>query len=166
MPPCYEFCTEPDSKEPIGKLKNNVYKKLKNKLEVTKVMYFTEAPISKPTSIIFELGGFDVSHSEVLDQVGKCLEDDWKVVELEFIPRSVHLGSVLVDNLWMVTLNQRDAKHFLITNGIIIDGRKILPKSHDEFMNTEYERFIRAEKYRELVRNHEKIISNQSKYRK
>jgi hypothetical protein len=168
MPPCYEFCTESDAKQQsAGKLKNTVYKKLKNKLEVTRVMYFTEAPVSKPLSIVFELNGFDAGHSDILNETSKCLmNDDWKVTELEFVPRSVHFGSVFVDNLWIVTVNAKDAKYFLISHGVIINDQKIMPKSHDEFMNTEYERYIRAEKYRELIKNHEKAMSNQSKIRK
>ncbi len=169
MPPCDEMCKETNHKKILsGKLKNTAYKKLKNKLETTKVMFFNKAPTLKPSSIVLELNGFDLSHMDIYEQINKFLKDagGWKVVELEFIPRSVHFGSVFADNLWIVTLNEKDAQHYLISNGIVIDGHKALPKSHDEFMNTEYERFIRAEKYRELIKNHEKAISNQSKHRK
>jgi hypothetical protein len=149
--------------ENTGKLKNVVYKKLKEKVQSTKVMWFSAPPVFKSLSVVFEYAGFDLTHETILEDVNKCLESvNGQVVEIEFVPRSVHFGSVYVQNLWILTLSDKDAKFFTISHGIEINGEKVIPKSYDDYIYTEYEKYIRTEKYKQMIKSHEKAVSKQS----
>jgi hypothetical protein len=145
-----------------GKLKNSTVKQIKEKLSKTRVMWFSKPPERKPLSIIFECTGVDVSHEEIIENINECLASiDGQVTQVEFVPRSVHLSSVYVDNLWIVTLNTKDAKYNLISREFFINGQKINAKSYDEYINMEYEKYIRSEKYRQLLKSHEKALKQQ-----
>ncbi|CAF0708858.1 unnamed protein product [Brachionus calyciflorus] len=142
-----------------SKLKNSAYKKLKEKVSKAKVMWFASPPERKPFSVIFENAGVDMSHETILDEANKYLKDiGGHVVSLEFVPRSVLLNSVYVENLWILNLSDNSTKFFTITNGLKIKDEIINCKSYDEFIFSEYENFIRNEKYKQLVKNHEKAI--------
>lgn len=147
-----------------SKLKVTAYKNLKEKVSSTKTMYFNGPPDRKPMSVIFEYDGDEFGHEKIIDEVTKTLKPiGGHVVSLEFVPRSVHYGSVYVDNQWILTLNSQNTKFFAITNGIKIDDEQINVQSYDEFIFTEFERFIRVEKYKQLIKNHEKAVLVASK---
>ena len=142
-----------------SKLKNSAYKKLKERVSNNKVMWFNGPPDRKPMAIIFEYAGVEIGHQTVLDEVNQYLKEiDGFVESVEFVPRSVHFGSVYVENFWILTLNNMNTKFFTLTNGIRINNEKISVKSYDEFIFTEYEKFIRNEKYKLLIKNHEKCL--------
>lgn len=147
-----------------SKLKNSAYKKLKEKVSKARVMWFAAPPERKPNSVIFEYAGVDMGHEIILDEANKYLKPiGGYVVSLEFVPRSVHLNSVYVENLWILTLNDMNTKFFTITNGLMFKDESIPCKSYDEFIFSEYENFIRNEKYKQLIKNHEKAIQNASR---
>lgn len=142
-----------------AKLKNSAYKKLKDKVSKSKVMWFAAPPDRKPFSVIFEYAGVDMNHSTLLDEANKYLKDiGGHIISLEFVPRSVLLNSVYVENLWILNLNDNSTKFYLITNGLKIKDEIIHCKSYDEFIFAEYENFIRNEKFKQLIKNHEKAI--------
>ena len=142
-----------------AKLKNTAYKKLKEKVNANKCMWFNSAPERRPLDVIFEYAGVDMEHQTVLDEVNKYLKQIGGYVKsVEFIPRSVHMGSVYVENQWILSLSDPNTKFFTITNGIQIKEEKITVKSYDEFIFSEYERFVRNEKYKQLIKNHEKAV--------
>ena len=147
-----------------SKLKVTAYKNLKEKVSTTKTMHFNGPPDRKPMSVIFEYDGDEFGHEKIIDEVTKTLKPcNGHVVSLEFVPRSVHYGSVYVDNQWILTLNSQNTKFYAITNGIKIDEEQISVQSYDEFIFTEFERFIRVEKYKSLIKNHEKAVFVASK---
>ncbi len=150
------------------KLKVTAYKALKEKVTSTKTMWFNGPPDRKPLSVIFEYAGDDeFGHEKILEEVEKCLRtcQDGHVVSLEFVPRSVQLGSVYVENQWILTLNSQKTKFFCINNGLFINEEKVEVLSYDEFIFGEFEKFIRVEKYKHLIKNHEKaVLNNQKKY--
>ena len=123
-------------------------------------MWFSAPPERKPLCIMFEYAGVDnIDHETILQQTNEYLKQVNGYIEcLEFVPRSVHLGSVYVENVWILKLNDMNTKFYTLKNGIRINDQKILVKSYDEFIFTEYENFIRNEKYKQLIRNHEKSI--------
>lgn len=142
-----------------SKLKNAAYKKLKEKISSNKCMTFNGPPERRPLDVIFEYAGVDIEHHTILDEVNKYLKNIGGYVKgLEFVPRSVHLGSVYVENQWILRLSDQNTKFFTITNGIQIKDEKISVKSYDEFIFGEYERYIRNEKYKQLIKNHEKAV--------
>jgi hypothetical protein len=146
------------------KLKNTVYKRLREKVAKAKVMWFAAPPERKPMGVVFEYAGVDISHETVLEEVNKYINHIGGNVEsLEFVPRSVHVNSVHVDNLWILTLNDMNTKFYTITNGIVLGKQKIPVKSYDEFIFSEYEKFIRNEKYKQLIKNHEKAVEKSLK---
>lgn len=152
-----------------SKLKASAYKKLKDKVNTSKCMWFAQIPERKPLAVIFETAtatAHDISHEQLLEQTNQYLKEGHGHVEsLQFVPRSVHFGSVYVDNLWILTLTDMNTKFFTITNGLRINvndkEEKISVKSYDEFIFSEYERFIRNEKYKKLIKNHEKAVQQQ-----
>lgn len=119
-------------------------------------------------SVIFEYAGDEFGHEKILEEVDKCLKgcsNNGRAVCLEFVPRSVQLGSVYVENQWILTLDCQKTKFFCITNGLRLGGDGVEVQSYDEFIFKEFERFIRVEKYKHLIKNHEKaVLSNQKKY--
>lgn len=140
-----------------AKLKNSAYKKLKDKVAKSKVMWFAAPPDRKPFSVIFEYAGVEMNHATLLDEANKYLQGiGGQVFSLEFVPRSVLLNSVYVENLWILNLNDNNTKFYVITNGLKIKDEVINCKSYDEFIFAEYENFIRTEKYKQLIKNHEK----------
>ena len=144
-----------------SKLKTSAYKKLKDKVNTSKCMWFSSPPERKPLSVIFESTGIsaDIGHEQLLDETNNYLKETGGHVEsLEYVPRSVHFGSVYVENLWILTLNDMNTKFYTITNGLKIKDEKLTVKSYDEFIFSEYERFIRNEKYKKLIKNHEKAV--------
>jgi hypothetical protein len=146
------------------KLKNTVYKRLREKVTKAKVMWFAAPPERKPMGVVFEHAGVDISHETVLEEVNNYIDHIGGNVEsLEFVPRSVHVNSVHVDNLWILTLNDMNTKFYTITNGIVLGKQKIPVKSYDEFIFSEYEKFIRNEKYKQLIKNHEKAVEKSLK---
>lgn len=147
-----------------SKLKSTVYKKLKEKVAKAKVMWFATPPERKPMSVIFEYAGVDLSHADILEEVNNYVKDIGGHVEgLEFVPRSVHVNSVHVDNMWILTLNDMNTKFYTITNGIVLRKHKVPVRSYDEFIFGEYENFIRNEKFKQLIKNHEKAVEKQNK---
>ncbi|RNA28900.1 hypothetical protein BpHYR1_049586 [Brachionus plicatilis] len=147
-----------------AKLKNSAYKKLKEKVSKSKVMWFASPPDRKPFSVIFEYAGVDMNHATLLEEANNYLKHiGGHVISLEFVPRSVLLNSVYVENLWILNLNDNNTKFFVITNGLKIKDEVINCKSYDEFIFSEYENFIRAEKYKQLIKNHEKAIEKNNR---
>lgn len=134
------------------------------KVAKSKVMWFPCAPERRPLSVIFELPtsddtGGDLGHQMILDEVNAYVQHlGGRVEGVEFVPRSVLLNSVYVDNMWIVTLNDSNTKFYTINNGIEIRGRKYAARSYDEFIFAEYEKFVKTEKYKQLIRNHEKAV--------
>lgn len=142
-----------------SKLKPAAYKKLKEKVTANKCMSFNGPPERRPLDVIFEYAGVDIEHQTILDEVNKYLKHiGGHVKSLEFVPRSVHFGSVYVENQWILSLSDQNTKFFTISNGIQIKDEKISVKSYDEFIFGEYERYVRNEKYKQLIKNHEKAV--------
>jgi hypothetical protein len=149
------------------KLNTSTYKKLKEKVNSNKdIMWFTAPPERKKMSIIFEYtddtnsDDQSMTHEIILEEANKYLSDiDGSVQSLQFIPRSVQFGSVYINNFWILTLNDTNAKFYTIKNGLKIKDRLITCKSYDEFIFSEYEKFIRNEKYKEMVKNHERLVN-------
>lgn len=150
-----------------SKLKITAYRNLKEKVNTTKIMWFNGPPDRKPLSVIFEIGGDEIGHEKIIEEATKALKNTPKkgahLVSIEFVPRSVHLGSVYVENQWILTLDSQDTKFFLTHNGINIDGHLATVQSYDEFIFSEFEKFIRVEKYKNLIKNHEKAVEKNSK---
>lgn len=128
-------------------------------------MYFACLPERRPLSVIFELPSeADLGHQAILDEVNGYLKEvGGRVESVEFVPRSVLLNSVYIDNMWILTLNNSSTRFYTINNGIQIRGRKYGVRSYDEFIFAEYEKFVKTEKYKQLIRNHERAVQNQAR---
>ena len=154
----------PKAEYQSSKLKPAASKKLKDKVSGTKIMWFNGPPERRPLSVIFEFDNAEYGHETILKEADNYLRAiDGRVVSLEFVPRSVHMGSVYIENQWILTLNSQNSKYLLVTNGVRIKDEIIPVKSYDEFIFNEYERFIRVEKYKHLIRNHEKAVQQAAK---
>lgn len=126
-------------------------------------MWFNGPPERKPFSVIFEYCDEEIGHEKILEEVSRCLKNKGHVISLEYVPRSVQLGSVYVENQWILTLDSQKTKFFAITNGVDICGEQVPVQSYDEFIFSEFEKFIRVEKYKHLIKNHEKAVQNNHK---
>jgi hypothetical protein len=149
------------------KIKLSTIKKMKEKVNASKVMWFSGPPERKPHSVIFEYPSSGINskidHETILNQTNIYLKEIGGHVEsLELIPRSVQFASVYVEDLWVLTLNHMNTKFYTITNGIKINNETILVKSYDDFIFSEYERFIRNEKFKKIIKNHEKVLASKN----
>lgn len=135
-------------------------------------MWFSCPPERRPHSVVFELATSedvdgDLGHHAILDELNAYVKHvGGRVESVEFIPRSVLLNSVYVDNMWIITFNDSNTKFYAINNGIEIRGRKYTARSYDEFIFAEYEKFIKTEKYKQLIKNHEKAVQTSQNARK
>ena len=160
-----------EAKNPSSKVKTSTLKKLKDRVASSKVMWFSGPPERKPLSVIFECPASSpnvkIDHETILNETTKYLEQIGGHVEsLEMIPRSVHFGSVYVEDLWVLTFSSMNTKFYTITNGIQINDERVLVKSYDDFIFSEYERFIRNEKLKKIIKNHEKALATKNRTNK
>ncbi|CAF5220689.1 unnamed protein product [Rotaria magnacalcarata] len=112
-----------------------------------------------------------MNHQRLLD----CLYDQLKVVSvnenfdrkdqilsIEFIPLSCILNSNDIQNQFIIDCDTIQTKEKLMEKPLKISLNKhsttIELRSYDEEIHKEYEKSIKAEKYRELIKNHDEAV--------
>ena len=159
-----------------GQMKIETYQKLKERLGRRKIWYFNNPPEKRPNSIIAIIPtnlSVIIGHQRLLDCLYECLKTflnneniniEQKILSLEFIPLSCILDSYDISNEFIIDCDTHETKQQLIDKPLKINLNKqtiiIELQSYDENMRREYEKFIKAEKYRELIKNHEQTIKH------
>ena len=70
---------------------------------------------------------------------------DNKVDKMVFQPRSVILGSMWVENRWVVTVSSETAKTSLVIYGVHVGGKDLRCRVYDDVLGEEYKRFLKKE---------------------
>ncbi|CAM4887065.1 unnamed protein product [Rotaria socialis] len=161
-----------------GQMKLETYQNLKKRLNHRKIWYFDGPPEKKPNALLAILpidSSVNMNHQRLLD----CLYDQLKVVSInenfdrkdqilsiEFIPLSCILNSNDIQNQFIIDCDTIQTKEKLMEKPLKISLNKHLItielRSYDEEIHKEYEKSIKAEKYRELIKNHDEAIKRKS----
>ncbi|CAF3998814.1 unnamed protein product [Rotaria magnacalcarata] len=157
-----------------GQMKLETYQNLKKRLNHRKIWYFDGPPEKKPNALLAILpidSYVNMNHQRLLD----CLYDQLKVVSvnenfdrkdqilsIEFIPLSCILNSNDIQNQFIIDCDTIQTKEKLMEKPLKISLNKhsttIELRSYDEEIHKEYEKSIKAEKYRELIKNHDEAV--------
>ena len=154
-----------------GQMPMETYQKLKKRLSNRKVWYFSGPPEKKPKGLIAILpveSSIRITHDVLLNAIYERLksissEDNYPVEErilsIEFVPLSCILSSNDVSNQFIIGCDSKETKQQLMETPLKFTINKqsiqIELQSHDEIMQREYEKFIKSEKYQELLKNHD-----------
>ncbi|CAF3090212.1 unnamed protein product, partial [Rotaria sp. Silwood2] len=161
-----------------GQMKIETYQKLKKRLSHRKIWYFREPPEKKPNALL-EILPFDLSininHQHLLDYIYDHLKNlsideifvkNDQILSIEFMPLSCILNSNDIQNQFIIDCHSIEIKHKLIEKPMKISFNKqsftIELRSYDDYMHNEYDKSIKAEKYRELIKNHDQAIKRTS----
>jgi hypothetical protein len=150
------------------------YEKLKKRLNNRKVWYFEEAPEKKPNALLAILpsdSSINIDHQRLYDALYDRLKtsltngdsiSEQRIVSIEFIPLSCILNSNDISNQFIVDCDTIETKRQLMDKPLKISLNKnsamIELHSYDEDMQREYEKFIKSEKYRELIKTHDASV--------
>ncbi|CAF1061835.1 unnamed protein product [Rotaria sordida] len=161
-----------------GHMKIETYQKLKKRLSHRKIWHFSEPPEKKPNALLANLPldfSIYINHQYLLD----CLYDHLKtlsfdenfikndqILSIEFVPLSCILNSDDIQNQFIIDCDSIETKDKLMEKPLKISLNKqtstIELRSYDYEIHREYEKSIKAEKYRELIKNHEEAIKRTS----
>jgi hypothetical protein len=160
-------------------MKIETYQKLKNRLNTRKVWYFTGPPEKKPHALIAILPSYVsttiINHQSLLD----CLYDrlkissnnddvdiEQRILSIEFVPLSCVLDSHEISDQFIIDCDSNETKQQLMDKPLKLDLKKqsitIELQSYDENMQKEYNKSIKAERYRELIKNHDAAVKRTS----
>ncbi|CAF4249787.1 unnamed protein product, partial [Adineta steineri] len=157
-----------------GQMAIKTYEKLKKRLNKRKVWYFSRPPEKKPYALLAILPANvsnDIHHQQLLD----CLYDRLKafsmsensdikkhILSIEFIPLNLILDSNDISNQFIIDCDSIKTKQQLMEKPLKfnLDNHSITIDLHsyDEDIQREYDKFIKAEKYRELIKNHDDAV--------
>ncbi|CAF1215086.1 unnamed protein product [Adineta steineri] len=157
-----------------GQMAIKTYEKLKKRLNKRKVWYFSRPPEKKPYALLAILPANlsnDIHHQQLLD----CLYDRLKtfsmnessdikkyILSIEFIPLNLILDSNDISNQFIIDCDSIETKQQLMEKPLKfnLDNHSITIDLHsyDEDIQREYDKFIKAEKYRELIKNHDDAV--------
>ena len=156
----------------------DTYNKIKTRLGHQKVRYFSEKPEKKINAILaiipIELTT-NIHHQSLLDSINEQLKHlstnenenlQQRILSLEFIPLSCILSSFDISNQFIIECNSNETKQYLIDKPLKINLNKqtitLDLLSYDDYMQKEYEKFIKSERYKQLLKNHDQAIHKHS----
>ncbi|CAF1073691.1 unnamed protein product [Adineta ricciae] len=155
-----------------GQMKLETYQKLKKRLNNRKVWYFSEPPEKRPNALLAIIPSeslITIDHQVLYDNLCDILRtapNEQQIVSLEYLPLSCILNSLDMSNQFIVECDTNETKRQLMEKPLKIVSNKcsvlIELHSYDEAIQKEYEKFVKAEKYRELVKNHETAVRRTS----
>jgi hypothetical protein len=154
------------------------YQKLKKRLSNRKVWYFDRSPEKKPNALLAVVSSdssINIDHQRLLDALYDRLKTvstdencniEERIVSIEFVPLSCILNSHDIPNQFIIDCDTLETKRQLMDKPlkIVLNKQSTMMElqSYDENMKREYEKFIKSEKYRELVKNHDAAIKRTS----
>jgi hypothetical protein len=157
-----------------GQMKLETYDKLKQRLGNRKVRYFSEPPEKKPNALLAIIpldSSINIDHQRLID----CLHDHLKalstnenfditkrILSIEFLPLNCILNSNDISNQFIIDCDSKETKQQLLDKPLKMISKKhsitIELHSYDDTMQKEYDKFIKSEKYRELLKNHDDAV--------
>lgn len=155
------------------------YQKLKKRLNSRKVWHFDGPPEKKPNALLIIIPSdttIFIDHQRLLDALydrlktestmeSPTIED--KILSIEFVPLNCILNSSDISNQFIVDCDTLETKQKLMENPlkIVVNKNSLLLEllSYDETIHREYDKFIKSEKYRELIKTHDSAVKRASK---
>jgi len=154
------------------------YQKLKKRLNARKVWYFNAPPEKKPNALIAILPSnlsTIIDHKCLLDCLSERLKTvstnenfdiGERILSIEFIPLSCILDSYDVSNQFIIDCNTIETKQKLLDKPLKFNLNKqsitVELQSYDENIQREYDKSVKAEKYRELLKIHDEAVKRTS----
>ena len=168
----YEISHEEIDKN--GQMTIETYKKLKKRLNNRKVWYFDGPPEKKANALLAILpldSSIKIKHQYLLDgiydrlsssSINETFDIKQRILSIEFIPLNCILNSYDISNYFIIDCDSLETKQQLMEKSLKFNLNKDLVTvelhSYDEDIQREYEKFIKAEKYRELIKNHDVAV--------
>ena len=154
------------------------YQKLKKRLNNRKVWHFTGPPEKKPNALL-AIVPFDssiiIDHQHLYNDLNERLKtlpnnenanSQQRILSIEFVPLSCILSSNDISNQFIIDCDAIETKRHIMEKPLKVVSNKqsvmLEFQSYDEIMQREYEKFIKSEKYRELVKNHDAAVKRSS----
>jgi hypothetical protein len=154
----------------------DTYQKLKKRLNARKVWYFNAPPEKKPNALIAILPPnlpTIIDHKRLLDCFSERLKTtsnidiEERIISIEFIPLSCILDSYDISNQFIIDCDTNETKEKLLDKPLKFNLNKqsitVELQSYDENIQREYDKSIKAERYRELIKNHDEAVKRTSK---
>jgi len=154
------------------------YQKLKKRLNNRKVWHFNGPPSKKPNALLAIIpsdSSINIVHQHLFDALydrlktsltneNSNIED--RILSIEFVPLSCILNSNDIQNQFIIDCDTIETKRQLMNKPLKIISNKqsiiIELQSYDENIQREYEKYIKSEKYRELIKNHDAAVKRTS----
>lgn len=154
------------------------YQKLKKRLNNRKVWYFNEPPSKKPNALLAIIpsdSSINIVHQHLFDALYDHLKTllinensniKDRILSIEFVPLSCILSSHDISNQFIIDCDTIETKRHLMETPLKIVSNKqsvtLEFQSYDETMQREYEKFVKSEKYRELIKIHDAAVKRTS----
>jgi hypothetical protein len=154
------------------------YQKLKKRLNNRKVWYFNEPPSKKPNALLAIIpsdSSINIVHQHLFDALYDHLKTllinensniKDRILSIEFVPLSCILNSNDIQNQFIIDCDTIETKRQLMDKPLKIVSNKqsiiIELQSYDENIQREYDKYIKSEKYRELIKNHDVAVKRTS----
>jgi hypothetical protein len=162
-----------------GQLDLDTYKQIQSRLKHRTVCFFTERPASRANALIVILPinhSLNIHHQDLFDilyeQVKRLSDDDnidihQRILSLEFVPSTCVFGSLDLANYFVVDCDRIETKQHLLSSPLrFTHDHQSFPlelHSYDEYIQREYDKYLKAEKYKELIKQHEQAIRGKPK---
>ncbi|CAF2468341.1 unnamed protein product [Rotaria sp. Silwood2] len=162
-----------------GQMNTEIYQKLKSRLNSRKVWYFNGPPEKKPNALLAILPPdvtINIDHQRLFDALIERLKTsatkenyniEQQILSIEFVPLNCILNSNDISSQFVIDCDTIETKQQLMEKPlkIVLNKQSIIIElcSYDENMHREYEKFVKSEKYRELIKNHDTAVKRTSK---
>lgn len=157
----------------------DTYKSIKKRLGHRRVWYFTAPPERKVNALIAVLpldSPLIVHHQRLLEVLYErlktlptidTLDVQQRILSLEFVPLTCLFSSFDVANQFIIDCDGNQSKEYLLNQPLkfLVKKQSITLELHsyDEFIQREYSKSLKAEKYRELIKNHDEAVKRTTK---
>jgi len=154
------------------------YQKLKKRLNNRKVWYFTGPPEKKPNALLAIIpsdSSVTIDHQQLCNNLydrlktlstTETIKIEQRILSIEFVPLSCILSSHDISNQFIIDCDTIETKRHLMETPLKIVSNKqsvtLEFQSYDETMQREYEKFVKSEKYRELIKIHDAAVKRTS----
>jgi hypothetical protein len=161
-----------------GQMQIETYQKLKKRLMHRKVWYFSAPPEKKPNALLAILPpnlSTIIDHQRLLNclyerlktfSINENFDIQERILSIEFIPLSCILDSYEISNQFIIDCDTMETKQQLIDKPLKFNLNKqsitIELHSYDENIQREYDKSVKAEKYRELLKIHDEAVKRAS----
>lgn len=163
-----------DEVDESGQMNEETYQKLKKRLSNRKVWYFSGPPAKKPNALLAVIpidATMNIDHQQLCQNLYERLKTvsndiEQRILSIEFVPLSCILNSYDISNQFIIECDSLETKQQLMEKSLKITSNKqsiVLEfQSYDEIMQREYDKYIKSEKYRELIKTHDAAVKRSS----